>query len=220
MWRYNYAGLTGGRFCFCSQNAPLPSMLFTTSDCGQQCSGNPSQVCGGNGYLSVHTSLMPLQGLGLTVDQDFLKAGETVEFTASLQVHQYFLNGCLKLNFAQDVSFVSQNLIWKKYSPPCLLQTSSADTVYSMDFGDGSVSSSDGSGTWQHVYTTSGRFTATVSARNADDAQDDVCRNFFCWLKEIVGLGVGHCDGSKRPTTNDHSFALHTVSFVGGICVF
>ena len=49
---YSYAGAQAGQECWCGNTINVLSPIQPATSCSTPCTGNPSQICGGNSYLS------------------------------------------------------------------------------------------------------------------------------------------------------------------------
>ena len=81
-WNYQYAGLTAGSFCFCSNTLPAVSAL-DSSGCTIQCPGGlPADKCGSMFYVSVWTTPLPITGLSISAFFSKQQSGATNTFSA------------------------------------------------------------------------------------------------------------------------------------------
>ncbi|XP_046550065.1 uncharacterized protein LOC124259887 isoform X2 [Haliotis rubra] len=76
-----YAGLISGRFCFCGDKAPNATYATGAASCSTPCTGDGSQMCGGENYLSVYESAQPIKKVDLSVAPQFAKTGDPVAFS-------------------------------------------------------------------------------------------------------------------------------------------
>lgn len=65
-WMYRYAGLTEGRFCFCSNHAPT-IVASPDSLCNEKCPLPSTDSCGGLNYVSAYEADVTMTGFDLSV---------------------------------------------------------------------------------------------------------------------------------------------------------
>jgi len=56
---YIFAGVEFGRECYCDSTIQIPAAKAPLANCNMACAGNPSELCGGSGLLTVFTSGAP-----------------------------------------------------------------------------------------------------------------------------------------------------------------
>ncbi|CAC5393551.1 unnamed protein product [Mytilus coruscus] len=98
-FKFSYAAIAEGRFCFCGD--ALPDISFkdnTNTKCTEKCSGDVGQDCGSKDYVSVFTAAPPILGLTLTSSAggNVVQNHDEVTFSASI------LSGGAQLAFKMD----------------------------------------------------------------------------------------------------------------------
>ncbi|KAJ7221484.1 WSC domain-containing protein [Mycena pura] len=72
---YIFAGVEFGRECYCDSTIQIPGAKAPLTDCNMACAGNPSELCGGSGRLTVFTSGDPSPVLVPTPSPDWTLQG-------------------------------------------------------------------------------------------------------------------------------------------------
>ncbi|KAJ7611810.1 WSC domain-containing protein [Roridomyces roridus] len=72
---YTFAGVEFGQECYCDSTIQIPGVKVPLTDCSQPCAGNPSEICGGSGFLTVFASGQPSPQLVRTPQPDWTYQG-------------------------------------------------------------------------------------------------------------------------------------------------
>ncbi|VDI39976.1 Hypothetical predicted protein, partial [Mytilus galloprovincialis] len=119
-FKFSYAAIAEGRFCFCGDALPDNSLL-DSSKCTDKCSGDVLQDCGSKDYVSVFTAAPPILGLTLASDagSNVVQIGNEVTFSASISSGG--ANLAFKMDYDDGAGKTDQNAtnLWKRtYNTP------------------------------------------------------------------------------------------------------
>ncbi|XP_071129607.1 polycystin family receptor for egg jelly-like isoform X3 [Mytilus edulis] len=119
-FKFSYAAIAEGRFCFCGDALPDNS-LIDSSKCTDKCSGDVLQDCGSKDYVSVFTAAPPILGLTLASDagSNVVQIGNEVTFSASISSGG--ANLAFKMDYDDGAGKTDQNAtnLWKRtYNTP------------------------------------------------------------------------------------------------------
>ncbi|KAK3767525.1 hypothetical protein RRG08_003958 [Elysia crispata] len=104
-YRWNYAGLAHGKFCFCGNS--LPTFLEGDANCNIACAGDSGENCGSATHIGVYSSLMAISGLQVSSDVSTVEATPTT-VTLSLGVNQGS-DVAYQVDYGDDGGFTGQN---------------------------------------------------------------------------------------------------------------